>query len=306
MDSASERTTSSKKQPEFSTDDFARALEAENSQFQVGQVVRGVVTSYESDGAYVDIRGKSAAFVPIDEASLQPFRQLAEVLPLEVEHDFLIIREQNDDGQVTLSRRQLQIRQQWLRFATMQANRETIAVRVTGTNKGGLTVDAMGMRGFIPRSHLTQSSTLDTLKGKTLTVAFLEVDANNRRLVLSEKQANRAASFSQLEVGQVIQGTITNIKPFGVFVDFAGTSGLLHINQVSKTYVSNLEEVFHAGQTIKAVILDLDEGRGRISLSTKVLENFPGEILQQMAEVMDNAEVRAQKIRQQIADGVQG
>lgn len=306
MDSASERTTSSKKQPEFSMDDFAKALEAENSQFQVGQVVRGVVTSHESDGAYVDIRGKSAAFVPIDEASLQPFRQLAEVLPLDVEHDFLIIREQNDDGQVTLSRRQLQIRQQWQRFVTMQENRETIAVRVTGTNKGGLTVDVMGVRGFIPRSHLTQGSTLDTLKGKMLTVAFLEVDANNRRLVLSEKQANRAASFSQLEVGQVIQGMITNIKPFGVFVDFAGTSGLLHINQVSKTYVSNLEDVFHAGQTIKAVILELDEGRGRISLSTKVLENFPGEILQQMAEVMDNAEVRAQKIRQQIADGVEG
>ncbi len=301
MDSASDRST--KKQLDFSADDFAKALEEENPQFQVGQVVRGTVFSHESGGAYVDIKGKSVAFVPSDEASLQSFRQLEDVLPLQTAHEFLIIRDQNEEGQVTLSRRQLEIRQRWEQLLTMQENRETIAVRVTGTNKGGVTVDVMGMRGFIPRSHLAQFTDPATLKGKTLTVTFLEVNASNRKLVLSEKLATRTASFSQLTVGQVVEGTITNIKPFGVFLDFAGTTGLLHINQISKTYISNLEELFQIGQSIKAVILDIDEGKGRVSLSTRVLENFPGEVVQQMAEVMENAEARAHKISQRLEEG---
>ncbi len=301
MDSASERT--SRKQPDFSADDFAKALDEENPQFQVGQLVRGTVFSHESNGAYVDIKGKSVAFVPIDEISLQPFRQLEDVLPLQSEHEFVIVREQNDEGQVTLSRRQLEIRQRWEQLVAMQENRETIAVRVTGVNKGGVTVDVLGIRGFIPRSHLAPSSNPDAMKGKALTVSFLEVDPSNRKLVLSEKQASRAASFSQLEIGQVISGTITNIKPFGVFLEFAGTTGLLHINQISKTYISDLGELFQIGQSIKAVILDIDEGRGRISLSTKVLENFPGEVVQQMAEVMAHAEARAQKLSQQSLEG---
>jgi len=301
MDSASEHST--KKQLDFSADDFARALEQENPQFQVGQVVRGTVFSHESGGAYVDIKGKSVAFVPLDEASLQSFQKLEEVLPLQSEYEFLIIRDQNEEGQVTLSRRQLEIRQRWDQLITMQENRETIAVRVTGVNKGGVTVDAMGMRGFIPRSHLAQFGDPAALKGKTLTVAFLDIDANKRKLVFSEKQATRTASFSQLAVGQVVDGKITNIKPFGVFLDFSGTTGLLHINQISKTYISNLEELFKIGQSIKAVILDIDEGKGRISLSTKVLENFPGEMVQQMADVMESAEARAHKISQRLEEG---
>jgi small subunit ribosomal protein S1 len=80
-----------------------------------------------------------------------------------------------------------------------------------------------------------------------------------------------------------------------VFVEFAGTTGLLHINQVSQNYVASLPAVFEVGQPIKALIIDLDEGKGRISLSTKVLENHPGEILENMADVMAEAEARAHR-----------
>lgn len=286
----------------FSMDDFAKALEKHDYQFQKGQVVRGKVFQYESDGAYVDIGGKSAAFVPLTEASLKSVTDLSEILPLQEEQDFVIIREQDADGQVTLSRRQLEINQIWERLAEMQESSQSVQVRVTGVNKGGVTVNVQGLRGFIPRSHLVERDDLEALKGQTLTTSFLEVDRNNNKLVLSNRLATRSASFSQLEPGQLVEGKITSIKPFGVFVDLDGVSGLLHIKQVSQKYIESLPAVFQLGQSIKAVIIDLDEAKGRISLSTRVLENYPGEMVENMAEVMANAEARANRAKQNISE----
>lgn len=286
----------------FSMEDFAKALEKHDYQFQKGQIVRGKVSQYEKDGAYVDIGGKSVAFLPIIEASLKPVTDLSTVLPLQEDLDFLIIREQDDDGQVTLSRRQLEIQQIWERLAQMQENNQAVQVRVTGVNKGGVTVDLQGLRGFIPRSHLVERDNLDALKGQTLTASFLEVNPDSKKLVLSNRLATRSSSFSQLEIGQLVEGKVTGIQPFGIFVDLDGVNGLLHIKQVSQNYIESLPSLFQVGQAIKAVIIDLDEGKGRISLSTRVLENYPGEMLEKMDEVMANAEARANKAKKAVSN----
>lgn len=285
----------------FSTDDFAKALEQHDYQFQRGQVVRGKVASYDSDGIYIDVGGKAAAFLPLDEASLQRSTDLEKRLPIGEEREFLIIREQDADGQVTLSLRQLELKQAWQRLAEMQEDNQTVQARVSGVNKGGVTVDVQGIRGFIPRSHLVDRDGLESLIGKGLTVSLLEVDPEKRRLVLSQRLATQAASLGQLEIGQLVEGKIVGIKPFGVFIDFDGTTGLLHINQISKNYVSSLETVFQVGQPLKALIIDIDEQRRRVSLSTKVLENFPGEMLEKITDVMAEAEMRAEKARKDIS-----
>lgn len=286
----------------FSMDDFAKALEQHDYQFSKGQVVRGKVFQYDNDGAYVDIGGKSAAFLPLTEVSLKSVTDLSLVLPLQEEQDFMIIREQDADGQVTLSRRQLEIREIWKRLAEIQESGQSVQVRVTGVNKGGVTVNVQGLRGFIPRSHLVERDDLEALKGQTLSASFLEVTPSNNKLVLSNRLATRSQAMHQLEIGQLVEGKITSIKPFGVFVDLEGTSGLLHIKQVSQNYIESLPAVFQLGQTIKAVIMDLDEVKGRIALSTRVLESFPGEMLEKMDEVMTNAEARANKAKKSIAE----
>lgn len=291
----------------FSSDDFAKALEQHDYQFQSGQVVRGKAYSYESDGVYVDIGGKSAAFLPLEEVSLRRVTDLSATLPLHEEREFMIIKEQNAEGQVTLSIRQMQIKQLWQQFAEMQESGKTVQARVNGLNKGGVTVDVLGLRGFIPRSHLVERDNLESLVGKALTVAFLEVDPSRKKLVVSQRQAAQAASLGQLEIGQLVEGKIVGIKPFGLFVDFDGMTGLIHINQVSKNYVASLNAGFEVGQPIKAVIIDLDDVKRRISLSTKVLENYPGEMLESMPEVMAEAATRAEKARKTIEQrGVEG
>jgi small subunit ribosomal protein S1 len=267
----------------FSMDDFAKALEKHDYQFQKGQVVRGKIFQVDHDGAYVDIGGKSSAFLPQEEASLRAVTDLSEILPMDEELEFLIIRDQDAEGQVTISRKQLEMRQIWEKLAEIQENSQTVQVRVTGVNKGGVTVDLFGLRGFIPRSHISERDNLDALKGQNLTVGFLEINRETNKLVLSQRLAARSSNFSLLEIGQLIEGKITGIKPFGVFVDFNGVSALLHIKQVSQKFIESLDKVFQIGQPIKAVIIDLDEGKGRVAISTRVLENHPGEVVENFA-----------------------
>ena len=282
-------------------DDFAKALEQHNYEFQKGQVVRGKVFEYDSNGAYVDIGGKSSAFLPIEEAALRTVTDLSEVVPLDEERDFLIIREQDADGQVTLSLRQLQIQQAWEDLIELQETGKVLQVRVSGANKGGVTVDVQGMRGFIPRSHLVERDNIESLIGQSLSVNFLEVDREREKLVLSQRMATQSNAFKDLQIGQLVEGKVSSIKPFGVFVDLEGVSGLLHIKQVSQKYIDNLGKLFAPGQPLKALVVDLDEGRGRISLSTRVLENYPGEMVDKMGDVMDTAEERSERARKTLS-----
>ncbi|MDH6061162.1 S1 RNA-binding domain-containing protein [Chrysosporum bergii ANA360D] len=279
----------------FTMDDFAKALEVHDYQFQKGQVVSGKVFQLESDGAYVDIGGKSSAFLPRDEASLRAVTDLSQLLPLHEELEFLIIRDQDAEGQVTLSRRQLEIQQIWERVTQMHEAGQTVQARVTGVNKGGVTVDILSLRGFIPRSQLAERDKLEALVGQSLTVSFLEINRNAKKLILSQRLATRSSNFSLLELNQVVEGKVTGIKPFGIFVDLDGLSALLHIKQISQKFIESLEKFFQVGQTIKAVIIDLDEGKGRVALSTRILENFPGELLENFDEVMASAEARANR-----------
>ncbi|MEG3870242.1 S1 RNA-binding domain-containing protein [Microcoleus sp. Z1_B5] len=297
----SKSTGSQSAKASFSMDDFAKALEQHNYEFQKGQVVRGKVFEYDSNGAYVDIGGKSSAFLPIEEAALRTVTDLSEVVPLDEERDFLIIREQDADGQVTLSLRQLQIQQAWEDLVELQETGKVLQVRVSGANKGGVTVDVQGMRGFIPRSHLVDRDNLESLIGQSLSVNFLEVDREREKLVLSQRMATQSNAFKDLQIGQLVEGKVSSIKPFGVFVDLEGVSGLLHIKQVSQKYIDNLGKVFAPGQPLKAIVLDLDESRGRISLSTRVLENYPGEMVDKMADVMETAEERSERARKTLS-----
>lgn len=296
----SQSTQTQKTTATFSTEDFAKALIKHDYDFKRGQTVRGIIHTHERDGAYVDVGGKSLAFVPLDEAALVPIRDISSILPLDAEIDFLIIREQNEEGQVTLSRRQLELRLAWERLLEIQANNVTVQVRVTGFNKGGVTVDVESLRGFIPRSHLTHRDEMESLVGSTITATFLEVNPKESKLILSQRQASHSAALSQLQTGQLVFGKVTGVRPFGVFVDLEGVTGLLHIKQVSQKFIENLPGVFETGQSLKAVIIEIDDVKKRISLSTRILESYPGEMLEKREEVMATAEARLPKAQQKL------
>ena len=293
-DSAASQNASS-----FSMDDFAQALEKYNYEFAKGQLVKGTVVQYDSDGAYIDIGGKSPGFLPQREAALEMVDNLADVIPLNEEFEFIVIKEQNAEGQVTLSRRQIQIQAAWENITEIAESGKSTQMRVTGINKGGVIGDVEGLRGFIPRSHLQQRDNLDSLVGQLLTATFLEVNPEQRKLVLSQRDAMKAAAMTKLTEGAVVSGTVANLKPYGAFIDLGGVTGLLHIKEVSGTHIESLNNVFKPGQEIKVSIAQVDEYKNRLSLSTKIFEEYPGELLEKFDEVMATAEARFAKAQEQ-------
>ncbi|WP_404789014.1 S1 RNA-binding domain-containing protein [Altericista sp. CCNU0014] len=285
----------------FSHDDFLKALDQHDFAFEVGQTVLGKIASYGSDGAYIDIGGKSAALLPVREVNLGADQKLEELLPLQTEREFLIVRGQDENGQITLSLRQLEIKAFWEKLQTFDPG-QTLKVRVNGTNKGGLTANVKGIKAFIPRSHVVQRENIEELVGQQITVSILEVDPARKKLVLSQRQAQRAQRMTELEIGQLVSGKVADLRPFGAFVDLGGVTALLHVNNISQKYVSSVNTLLPIGTALKAVITDLDEQRGRISLSTSVLENRPGEMLDAFEAVMAEAEQRAAQHRQTVEE----
>jgi small subunit ribosomal protein S1 len=280
----------------FSADDFANALAEHNYEFAVGQTVKGRVVSVESSGIYVDIGAKSLGFLPIEEATLSgASRSNNDAFPIGNEYEFLIISSQNADGEVKLSVRRLLFKQAWQTLRDYQAESKVFECRVIGTNSGGVIVDSVGLRGFVPRSHLSDTSDLAKLIGKMLPVMVLEADETRKKLVLSNRQAAKLAAMNQLAKGQLITGRVSNIRPFGAFVEFAGVSGLLHVKEMSQKPVSDPTRVFQINDMIKAVVVDIDESRDRIALSTKILELHAGEMLDNSAQVFAEAEERLEK-----------
>ena len=299
---AAERTTSapsSRTVDDFDFDEeaFLAALDENEPVGTTGEVVSGTVIGIESDGVYVDIGGKAPGFMPKKECGLGVITNLKERFPKGLPLEVLVTREQNADGMVTISARALALRQSWEKVRQLEKDGTVVQVKVNGFNRGGVTCDLEGLRGFIPRSQLNDGENHEALVGTTLGVAFLEVNADTRKLVLSEKKAATAARFAQLEVGQLVEGHVASVKPYGFFVDLGGVSGLLHQSSITGGALRDLREVFRQGDLVKAMITQIDPGRGRIALNTALLEGQPGELLIEKDKVMAEAAERANRAR---------
>jgi len=288
-----------RKVDEFDFDEsaFLEALNENEPIGATGETIKGKVIALESDGLYIDIGGKAPGFMPKKECGLGVITNFKEKFTIGLEMEVLVIKEQNADGMVTVSARALILRQSWEKVASSAKNGELIQVTINGFNRGGLTCDVDGLRGFIPRSQLENGQDYQSLVSKNLKVAFLEVNPETRKLVLSEKKALLVSKFADLKLGQLIEGEVLAIKPYGFFVDLGGASGLLHQSSITNGSIRNLREIFVEGEVIKALITEIDLERGRIGLNTALLENTPGELIIDKEKVMIEASERSLKTK---------
>ena len=280
---------------DFDEEAFLAALDENAPVGTTGEVIKGTVIGLESDGVYIDVGGKAPGFMPKSEAGLGVILNFRERFPKGLEVEVLVTREQNADGMVTVSCRALELRKSWDKVKVMEKEGKVVQVIVNGFNRGGVTCDLEGLRGFIPRSQLQDGENHQELVGKTLGVAFVEVNSETRKLVLSEKRAAVAARFQDLEVGQLVEGQVAAVKPYGLFVDLGGISGLLHQSAITNGSLRSIREVFDQGDRVFALITELDPGRGRIGLNTAWLEGPRGELLIEKDKVMAEATDRASR-----------
>jgi small subunit ribosomal protein S1 len=284
----------------FTHEDFAALLDKYDYHFSPGDVVPGTVFSIEPRGALIDIGAKTAAYIPIQEMSINRVEQPEEVLQANETREFFILTDENEDGQLTLSIRRIEYMRAWERVRQLQAEDATVRSEVFATNRGGALVRIEGLRGFIPGSHISTRKPKEDLVNELLPLKFLEVDEERNRLVLSHRRALVERKMNRLEVGEVVIGNVRGIKPYGAFIDIGGVSGLLHISEISHDHIDTPSSVFKVNDELKVMIIDLDSDRGRISLSTKQLEPEPGAMVKNPDLVYDKAEEMAAKFREKM------
>ena len=301
-DSSSSRRNSDLDTAGFTQEEFASLLGKYDYNFKPGDLVKGTVFALEPKGAMIDIGAKTAAFMPMQEVSINRVEGLSDVLQPSESREFFIMSEENEDGQLALSIRRIEYQRAWERVRQLQKEDATIYSEVFATNRGGALVRVEGLRGFIPGSHISAKKIKEDLEGEYLPLKFLEVDEERNRLVLSHRRALVEKKMNRLEVGEVVIGSVKGIKPYGAFIDIGGVSGLLHISEISHEHIETPHNVLNVNDQMKVMIIDLDSERGRISLSTKALEPEPGDMLTDPQKVFNKAEEMAAKYKQMLLE----
>lgn len=262
--------------------EFEKLLNQFDYSFKKGDIVKGKVIGYEPSAVIVDIGSKTNARVPLKELLGAPSKTPQETLPMDgKEKEFLIIREEDEDGMLTLSYKKVALAYSWKELERMKDEDEVVEAEVTATVKGGILVDVLGLRGFVPSSHVRARDAED-LVGKTVQLKILSVDAKQNNLILShrkvvsEQQAEqRKDLFENIQIGQIVTGDVVRLADFGAFIDIGGIDGLLPLSQISWRWVDHPADVLKVGDKIKVEIIGIDEEKQRVSLSLKSQQPDP-------------------------------
>lgn len=283
---------------EFSYEDFEKAVAETEYSFERNAIVKGTTIQFDpTGGCMVDIGAKASAYLPFQEAALVTDQgvDIDDLISLDQEYEFQIISDEDENGQLLVSIRRIQYRAAWEKVTALQADDAVMEAEVVAVNRGGAICLVEGLRAFLPGSHLTGQLPTEDLIGQKLPLKFLEVNQEANKLVVSNRKAVVEQQMADLSRGDLVQGLVKALKPYGAFVEVGGMSGLLHISQISYDRIENLEKVLSPGMMVKCMIIDHDKVNGRIALSTKTLEPEPGDMLKDPKMVFEKAEETAQK-----------
>jgi small subunit ribosomal protein S1 len=256
-----------------------------------GDIRQAVVLSIEPDQIVVDVRAKRDGIVP--ESDLERLRE-EEISEIEVgdEMPVYVLSPQDSDGNVIVSVNMALVHQDWLRAEELSKSGEIYEGKVSNRNKGGLIVPFGRISGFVPASQLVnmprrlsherKMAKLAEFIGEPLPLKIIEVNRRRRRLIFSERAAQREwreqqkeKLMNELYEGETRRGTVSSLCHFGAFVDLGGADGLVHISELAWHRVRHPREVLSVGDEVDVYILRLDYERKRIGLSIKRLQPDP-------------------------------
>jgi small subunit ribosomal protein S1 len=267
------------------TEDFASALETFTTESEEAasqdNVLKGTVLKLTATHVVVDIGAKSEGMLP-----------LAEVLDHEGkpkfqpgdEIDVMRDKGQAEEGYINLSHQKAQRLRAWDEIEKAYNEKKTIQATVVERIKGGLTVDILGAKAFLPGSQadLRPVRNLDAAKGQKLEVAIIKLNKKRGNIVVSRKQVleeeqteKRSKTLEHLEEGAVLTGVVKNLTEYGAFVDLGGIDGLLHITDMSWGRLTHPRDLVNVGDQIQVKVLKFDKDKQRVSLGFKQLTPDP-------------------------------
>ncbi|MCF7936789.1 MAG: S1 RNA-binding domain-containing protein [Synergistales bacterium] len=253
-----------------------------------GMLVDGEVIDTSSDGWLVDVGYKCEGYLPRKEWT---HRALVEEVEEPNVGDKIRVQVinviQNEEAQLTVSRWRSEFDERWSAVEEALAKSDVVTVEGLRKVKGGLIVNCCGIEGFIPISHLAEEGrgvNPARFIGEEFEVKLLEKDRRKRRLVFSRRSVleeelkyQRDKFYDEVEEGTVLEGTVSSITSFGVFVNLGPIEGLVHISELSWQRNAKPKEIVKKGDTQKVKVIGIDQERDRISLSIKQLQNDPWE-----------------------------
>jgi small subunit ribosomal protein S1 len=265
-------------------DELLAGVDTSAKQLTAGEVITGTILSLKKHEVLIDLGAQGVGYVPRREVGFsRSINEGDEVTASVVDTEL-------DNGMSLLSLRKAAKDRGWEEVAAKLEAGEVIEIQPYDANRGGLLVEYEGVRGFLPVSQLSAEhyprvgssdkdeilQRLNVLVGKTLQVRILDADRKANKLIFSEKEAIKdglAERFEKLAIGDAVEGVVTGVVDFGVFVNVGGIEGLVHISEISWERVNNPSDYVKVGETIKAKIIAID--KDRLSLSMKQLTQDP-------------------------------
>ncbi len=254
-----------------------------------GQTVTGTVVQISGDTVLVDVGAKSEGIIHLHDLSHRRADRPEELVALGDRVTVLVLGWEGDEGMLRLSKRRADEARAWARLEDALKTGEVLEPDVSEVVRGGLVVD-VGMRGFVPSSHVAKGfvNDLQPFLGQRIRVRVIELDRSKRRAILSRKvvldeegKSKREELWNSIEEGQVREGVVKSLTDFGAFVDMGGTDGLLHISEMSWGRIQHPSELLSVGDAVKVKVLRLDRDRQKISLGLRQVSPNPWEVVEE-------------------------
>lgn len=247
-------------------------------------IKKGKITAIREGNVFVDIGGKSQGICPLDQ--FEDLTKEGKAVDVGQEYEFVYKGYDAREGLVNLARKGAVTHGAW---ETLQPG-DTVEAQVTGVNKGGLELKVGTTRAFMPAGQVDVRfhSDLSVFLNERWICQVSKVDRESHNIILSrraiveQEEAKKAeATWGELAVGQIREGTIRSVQQYGAFVDLGGVDGLLHVSAMSHTRVSDPKKIVKEGNKVQVMVLGLDREKKRVSLGLKQLSKDPWETVEQ-------------------------
>jgi small subunit ribosomal protein S1 len=293
--------------------DFLTLLEESLSMEQPdrGDILTGTILAIDHQGVIVDVGMKRDGVVPRSDLE----RMEGATFKVGDQVDVIVTHLEDQDGNLVVSISQALQSGDWTKAEELQQSGEIWEGIVTDANRGGLIIPFGNLRGFVPASHVMdvprgvneadRKGYMSGLIGKKALVKVIEVNRKRRRLVLSQRDAQRGRRDSrketlleELQEGETRRGVVSGLRDFGAFVDLGGADGLIHISELAWHRVKHPKEVLEVGDEIDVFILRLDREGKRIGLSLKRLQQNPWAMIDELYHVGQLVEGEVSRVAQ--------
>ncbi len=284
---------------------FADLLEKSIKTLNTGEKVTGVVVNVTPTEIQVDLGTKHAGYIPLSELSDDPSVKPEDVVKVGDEIETYVMRVNDQEGVVTLSKKRLDTVKSWEDIETAREEKTPVEGIVTEENKGGVVVSVKGVRVFVPASQtgLPRETPMSELLKKRVRLRITEVNRARRRVVGSiralqyeERAAAAEKVWADIEVGKHYTGTVKSLTSYGAFVDIGGVDGMVHISELSWSRIKHPSEVVSVGDTVDVYVISFDPEKKKISLGMKDHSQDPWTVFTTKYSVGDTANVKVVKL----------